>query len=98
PARRGPLSRLDAGVASSQCLAHRAVVITRLNASNVEPPILGLDRPFRSEDDARGNCALPARVTDVEAFDPLGRFGHLQVLLQRLEMGLDPRTIEGAQA
>src|SRR5205085_690671 len=70
----------DALVAAREHLAHRAVIVARRDAADVEPPILRLLHLLPVVDDARGDRRLAHRMADVEAFDApraLGQAEHV---------------------
>src|SRR5688500_9488292 len=66
--RHWDLALLDSSVASSERLSHRAVIIARCDVIDIEATIVGLERAFGSEYDARSDGPFAHRVTDVETF------------------------------
>src|SRR5690606_39956368 len=55
--------------APGQRLVHRGVVVTRLDATDVEAAVLAAYRTLGIEHHARGDGRLAHGVADVEAFD-----------------------------
>src|SRR5215207_3721850 len=75
---RGDFAFANACVATPECLAKRAVVISWCDASDVEAAIFLLERTFRSEHDTGGDGPLPARMADIEAFDTTGNLRQIE--------------------
>src|SRR5437588_9909231 len=75
----------DALIAAREHLAHRAVIVARRDAADVEPPVLRLLHLLPVVDDARGHCRLAHRMADVEAFDAPRALGQAEHLAQRRE-------------
>src|SRR5512146_48117 len=81
-------------VAPRKCLAHRRVVVTGGDVSDVIPSVLALLHRVMVVYHAGGDCGLSHRVTDIETFDSFcrGRQG------ERVAKGDSTRLLSGALA
>ena len=86
------LALLYARVAAREHLRHRAVVVSGLDALDVEAPVVRLQRAFGAEHHARRDRRLAARVADVEALEAARRLGQVERLRERLELALVRRA------
>jgi hypothetical protein len=80
--RRHRIARRHFLVAPRQGLAHRRIVVARLDALDVETPVVALLHRTIDADHARGDGAFAHGVADVEAFDAARRLWHFKCLLQ----------------
>src|SRR4030065_613171 len=82
--------------AACQRLRHGRVVVTRLDAIDIESAVIGLQWSLGGEDHARSNGCLALGVTDVETLNALGH-GVVKVNRLRYRLAKIILTVKGQQ-
>ena len=87
--RSGDFAVADPFITPGERLVHGGVVVARLDAADIEAPVIVLERPFLAEYHAGRHRVRAAGVADVEALDTVRRLIQVEGLAQILQAGFD---------